>query len=531
MNTSRSTPFAPTLRLLVCASVCAWRVWAAGTSEVVVANIATRGFDVFVRTPAPPAVCALQVFLDYDGTVAAEDVAIERQPLTTGPTVGDDYARRCAERLSRASLTAAGNTLFRVTDAEPDTPYFIRVAVDGTPWPDTGLHEVHTLPAAEWRVTTHQLVVDVSRPGDGWVGTLAAPGAVAPLLAVCGDGTPTNTSFFFNLADLADTLGAPYTPAPGALLDFRLYGRAGALPTQRALVYAAPSSNDAAVATLTTELTPLLRLLIASAVQTVCEPAPGDYFYFGGEEITCRLTQTVVTQVDTQLVAYGWSGAGDVPVSGRTTAFTFLLNTDSTVDWRWRTNFWVEVVADHGTVDLASGWYRSGAGLAATATPDAEWLFREWSGLAGGSDPLTAFTVTAPGALQAGFDPVLAPGGGGMPEWWLTQSGLVGADRASDADPDGDGMSNASEWQADTSPTNRLSDLRITAMAKNGGTVNLTWRGGREARQIVEMLEDNLAAGAWKPFTTNLPPTDLVGTCNVQLEGKPRVFFRIRAER
>ena len=97
MNTSPSTPFAPTLRLLVCASVCAWRAWAAGTSEVVVANIATRGFDVLVRTPEPPAVCALQVFLDAGGMVAAEGVAIERQPLTTGPTVGDDYARRCAE--------------------------------------------------------------------------------------------------------------------------------------------------------------------------------------------------------------------------------------------------------------------------------------------------------------------------------------------------------------------------------------------------------------------------------------------------
>ena len=61
--------------------------------------------------------------------------------------------------------------------------------------------------------------------------------------------------------------------------------------------------------------------------------------------------------------------------------------------------------------------------------------------------------------------------------------------------------------------------------------VNLTWRGGREAKQIVEMLEGDLAVGAWRPVTTNLPPTETVGTCAIQVEGKPTLFFRIKAER
>jgi hypothetical protein len=92
-------------------------------------------------------------------------------------------------------------------------------------------------------------------------------------------------------------------------------------------------------------------------------------------------------------------------------------------------------------------------------------------------------------------------------------------------------MSNLQEWLADTSPTNRASDLRITALSKNGVTANLTWRGGREAMQIVEMLEGNLATGTWRPIATNLPPTETIGTCAIQIEGKPTLFFRIKAER
>jgi hypothetical protein len=520
------------LALAACVLLGAGAAGAAGTTEVVVANIATRGFDVFLRTPAPPAASRLDVFRDAGGTLPATALTIEKQALFTGPTVGDDYARRCAERLARTAMTEAGNTLFRVSGAEPGAAYFVRVVYDAAAWPATGLHGLSTLSAGEWRTATHQMLVDVARPGDGWVGTLSTPDALAPLLAVCGDGTYTNTAFFFNLADLADGAGAPLTPADGTPMTFRLYGRSGAPATERTLVYAAPASNDAAVAILSTELAPLLRLMIASSVAAVCEPPPGESFYFDGIDIACRLTQSVVTQVDTQFVGYGWTGTGNVPVSGRATSFTFTLTTDSEINWRWRTNFWLEVESEHGAVDLASGWYRAGAGLTASVTPEAEWLFRKWSGVADGADSVAAFTVTAPGTLMAEYDPALVPGGEGMPEWWLTKAGLTGADRDPLADSDQDGMSNLKEWLADTSPTNNLSDLRITALQRGaGGAVNLVWRGGREARQIIEMIDGDLARGDWRPVSTNIPPTETIGSCIIQLAGRPRVFFRIKAER
>ncbi|MDA3926315.1 MAG: hypothetical protein PF904_16605 [Kiritimatiellae bacterium] len=516
---------------LLCTALCAVPVWAVESNEVVVANIATRGFDVFLRTFEPPADSQLEIFCDAEGTVPATDLTFERQPLLTGLTLGDDYERRCADRQMRLAMTAAGNSLFRVANAEPDTSYFICLSSDQVTWPASGLYEVQTLPLGNWRETTHQQVVDVNRPGDGWVGTITAAGAYAPLLAVCGDGTPTNSSFFFNLADLVDPSGLPFTPAEGAPLDFRLYGSSGSKMTQRTILYTSPAANDASVAALSTEDAPLLRLVIASAVAAVCDPSAGEHFYFSGEDITCRIAEIVVTQGDSQFVGYGWTGSGDIPLNGRTTTFSFSLQSDSQIAWRWRTNLWVEVLADHGVVDLASGWYRSGSEVTASVAPDAEWLFREWSGLTSGIDSHSTFTVANPGQLVATFDPVLVPDSGGMPEWWLTLAGLAGADRALEADPDNDGMSNLREWQADTSPTNTLSDLRITALTRENSGVNLTWRGGREAKQIVEMLEGDLKTGNWHPISTNLPPTATVGSCTVELEGKPAVFFRIKAER
>ena len=78
---------------------------------------------------------------------------------------------------------------------------------------------------------------------------------------------------------------------------------------------------------------------------------------------------------------------------------------------------------------------------------------------------------------------------------------------------------------------NTASDFRITSLSRTGGVLHLTWRGGREAMQVVEMLDGDLAGGGWRPVSTNLPPTDTVGSCAFHLEGQPSLFFRIKAER
>lgn len=66
------------------------------------------------------------------------------------------------------------------------------------------------------------------------------------------------------------------------------------------------------------------------------------------------------------------------------------------------------------------------------------------------------------------------------------------------ADPDGDGLSNAQEYQAGTNPTDPTSRLRLTAITANtlGSTATLTWTSvPSRLYQVQERLD--LAASAW----------------------------------
>jgi hypothetical protein len=503
----------------------------AAVTDAQIANLTSRSFDFFLRSDGQAVTPVLEIFLTANGSTTADAVIAEFQPLFTGATAGDDYARRQANRTARAALTTNGSTLFRASNCEADTTYYVRARFGGvTVWPTNNtLLAVHTLPAAEWNGGARQCLVGLGRDGTGYVGTLTAAGAAAPLLSVAGDRAATNSTLFFNLTDCMGTNGLPLALAEGAPLTLTLYSKLGSESTSTILA-AAPPAPDTLVASADAFQKNLLSLMVASAAG-VCSPNPGEHLLFDGSMVTCRLEQTLITQVSTQFVGYGWIGSGNVPVNGRTASCTFAMSSDSSLRWLWRTNYWLEVIADHGTIDLSSGWYRSGSRLGASVTPNAEWLFSQWSGLATGTTPAVSLVLGAPGQLRASFAPVLVPGGGGMPEWWLTQAGLAGANRNSNADPDHDGMNNQQEWMADTSPTNKTSDLRITALAKNGGLLHLTWRGGRESRQIVEVLDGSLVGGEWHPIATNLPPTETVGTCAVQIENRPTLFFRIKAER
>ena len=495
--------------------VCGGYLWMAGMTQAGVTdarivNLSPRSFDVFLRTDPPLADLTLEVFGTPDGGVPASNVVTETQALFTGTTGGTDYERRLANRVLCAALTAQGNTVFRVSGCDAQSTYYLRVSHAGAPlWPTNAtLDAVRTLPVVEWNGGARQLLVDIGRDGAGWVGLLSAPGAVSPLLAVAGDGVATNSTLFFNLTDFMDAGGTPVTLLPGDALALSVFGPPGtsgiatSLPVETPVPTTLVASAD--------EIQKSIYRLIVSAALGLSSPAQGQYLLFDESMVTCRLEQTFLSQSNTQYVAYGWSGSGSVPVNGRATSFKFSLSSDSSLDWLWRTNFWLEVEADHGAVDLSSGWYRSGTILQADAIPDAEWAFSRWVGMAAGTDGAVSFMMTAPGTLKAEFSPLLVAGGEGMPEWWLTQAGLLGADREANADPDRDGMSNKDEWMADTSPTNTASDLRITALSQTGGFLHLTWRGGREATQVVEMLDGDLSGGGWRPVATNLPPTDTV---------------------
>jgi Bacterial TSP3 repeat len=101
------------------------------------------------------------------------------------------------------------------------------------------------------------------------------------------------------------------------------------------------------------------------------------------------------------------------------------------------------------------------------------------------------------------------------------------------ADPDGDGMSNAQEYQAGTNPTDPNSRLRITAINGNtvGSTATLTWTSVSSRLYYVEE-RTNLTTGAWSTnLTLGVVSPDVGSTTTRSLSETvaSNRFFRIQA--
>jgi subtilisin family serine protease len=115
-----------------------------------------------------------------------------------------------------------------------------------------------------------------------------------------------------------------------------------------------------------------------------------------------------------------------------------------------------------------------------------------------------------------------------LPEWWWRRN-LAGATAGEPAgwatgDADGDGVSNAAEYAADTDPLDPSSLLRITAFSPFG----IEWSGGVEAVQVLERAEDAGPGATWRGVLTNCPPTKREMSLPLVPEG-PRAFYRVRA--
>lgn len=124
--------------------------------------------------------------------------------------------------------------------------------------------------------------------------------------------------------------------------------------------------------------------------------------------------------------------------------------------------------------------------------------------------------------------------GDGIPDWWraLYFGGTwttTNSQSCATADPDGDGMNNLMEYQADTDPSDPASRLMVTGLSEQANTVRLIWTGGGGVTQMVEsclLLESN----QWTAIFTNVPP---MATTNSVLCNDPRAsgFYRIKAGR
>jgi len=108
----------------------------------------------------------------------------------------------------------------------------------------------------------------------------------------------------------------------------------------------------------------------------------GDNWFDYNEYVSVSMTNdaVVLAGMTTQLFCYGWAGTGSVE-SGVGTNTSFNLQTNSSIQWLWNTQYWFEATSDiHGSVISANGWYDEDAVTSVEAIPDYGYHFVSWQG-------------------------------------------------------------------------------------------------------------------------------------------------------
>ena len=319
--------------------------------------------------------------------------------------------------------------------------------------------------------------------------------------------------------------GLDYTPATG-LLTFAAGSTAAAFRVQVALdektepleafsIELTDSSNavlgldtaQAVTIPANTSVTLTVRSALGNAV-----PPEGTHRYNAGTAVACAVTGSpiAVGECATQFACVGWAGSGSVPTQGAgVTVPGLILTTNSEVDWLWRTNVYMQFgTVGSGSVDVATGWYRLGTGLTATASADTYHHFDGWRGdVPAGAAPVghtLAVTADVPRSVEATFGENLAAYD--TPEWWLAAHGVTGAfDEAALGDGDGDGAFGWQEYRAGTVPTLGASVLRIAGIGTGtDGTIRVHWTGGSNRLYRAERA-GSLLSGEWTPIGSSIP--------------------------
>lgn len=136
------------------------------------------------------------------------------------------------------------------------------------------------------------------------------------------------------------------------------------------------------------------------------------------------------------------------------------------------------------------------------------------------------------------LDPDLDADGDGIPNGWEQASGLdplsTNGVNGANGDPDGDGLTNLQEFLAGTDPTNSASAFQITAIAREGNDVRVTWMMGSDKTNALQRTAGDAAGGyGTNSFTDIFTVTNTVGTATNHLDvgaatHVPSLYYRVR---
>ena len=126
--------------------------------------------------------------------------------------------------------------------------------------------------------------------------------------------------------------------------------------------------------------TPQYTVTVASARGTP-SPAVGAHAYSYGTVVDPGVISPAAAN-GTQYVSLGWTLTGHAPSSGGGTNFTMTVTNSAALTWLWQTNVQVTLSANGpGSIGGdAADYYARGTTLNLTATPDAGYVFKGWSG-------------------------------------------------------------------------------------------------------------------------------------------------------
>jgi hypothetical protein len=134
-------------------------------------------------------------------------------------------------------------------------------------------------------------------------------------------------------------------------------------------------------------------------------PVPTSGWFAGGTEVSASVASQLSGPTGTRYVYTGWTGTGSVSSTGTATSTAFTMNEPSVITWNWKTQYYLTMSTNLGTVSPGDGWYGEGSVVLISAAPAeaVEGKGCVWHGWAGtgvgsfsGLDNPTDITVNSP---------------------------------------------------------------------------------------------------------------------------------------